>query len=176
MSVCCFHCHLLFKSPFALWYFFCVDSLQGDFPSTAVQFFDLVLSDGSKFTTEFRSGRKDTNVKVSKESKDLSYRQNSPTQIPTFWILSRWWLCEVVNLWASCFHAKISSLSSSQEDCREHSQNRQHNIQAKRQSKKQKTRAKIIIIINNKNKPCPREQTTKPYTKPLLVLAFLNIW
>ncbi|KAE9450448.1 hypothetical protein C3L33_17660, partial [Rhododendron williamsianum] len=37
---------------------------DGDFPSTAEQFFDLVLSDGSNFTVEFHSVRKDTNVKI----------------------------------------------------------------------------------------------------------------
>ncbi|KAG5530487.1 hypothetical protein RHGRI_025439 [Rhododendron griersonianum] len=37
---------------------------NGDFPSTAEQFFDLVLSDGSNFTVEFHSVRKDTNVKI----------------------------------------------------------------------------------------------------------------
>lgn len=37
---------------------------NGDFPITAEQFFDLVLSDGSNFTIEFRSVRKDTNVKI----------------------------------------------------------------------------------------------------------------
>lgn len=37
---------------------------NGVFPSTAEQFFDLVLSDGSNFTIEFRSSRNDTNVKV----------------------------------------------------------------------------------------------------------------
>ncbi|KAI8537303.1 hypothetical protein RHMOL_Rhmol09G0013000 [Rhododendron molle] len=37
---------------------------NGDFPCTAEQFFDLVLSDGSNFTIEYRSVRKDTNVKI----------------------------------------------------------------------------------------------------------------
>ncbi|CAK9179362.1 unnamed protein product [Ilex paraguariensis] len=35
------------------------------FPCTAEQFFDLLLNDGSTFTNEYRSARKDTNLVVS---------------------------------------------------------------------------------------------------------------
>ncbi|XP_058182645.1 BAG-associated GRAM protein 1 isoform X2 [Rhododendron vialii] len=45
----------------------------GDFPSTAEQFFDLLFSDGSNFTNEFHSVRKDTNVKIGQWHDDVEY-------------------------------------------------------------------------------------------------------
>ncbi|XP_058182646.1 BAG-associated GRAM protein 1 isoform X3 [Rhododendron vialii] len=46
---------------------------NGDFPSTAEQFFDLLFSDGSNFTNEFHSVRKDTNVKIGQWHDDVEY-------------------------------------------------------------------------------------------------------